>query len=298
MTHGLQISWPELEKEMARYRKDSTLAEPLLHFYRDLFQAWCRRHDQIKMDLPWDDEEIRQSFREGRYLFADKPPVIDEERFREALQELVEMVINHFPHAEGLKQLFTLTGSGKLRELLHQSTGLDREQFADLLEEHGWEGKGKEGLDSSLPAYVFFAAMRPFYTRVAGEVSSRVGFNLWKEGFCPVCGQKPSMARLRREDGARFLECGLCHAQWQFTRLECPFCRNTDFEKQQFFYTDEHPGRRVQLCERCKSYLKTVAEKEMERDVILELENIFTTDLDYLARREGYRPGEDLAVLI
>lgn len=33
------------------------------------------------------------------------------------------------------------------------------------------------------------------------------------------------------------------------------------------------------------------------RVVLLELENLFSLQLDCLARREGYRPGEDLALL-
>lgn len=296
MKDGLQRSWPELEAEMLRYQKNSTLEEPLLEFYRDLFHAWCRLRDEIKMSLPWDEEDLRQLLREGRYLLAHKPPDIDKEQFRKVLQEIVEMVIKHFPGAEGLKQLIALTGGEKLHEIFDRITGFDREQLAGFLIEHGWEEK--EGPEVSLPAYVFFAALTPFYLSLAGEVSKRVDFILWKEGYCPICGQKPSMARLRKEDGARFLECGLCHTQWQFSRMECPFCRNKDFEKQQFFYTEEHSGRRVQLCERCKSYLKTVAEKELEGEIILELDNIFTTELDYLARREGYRPGDDLAVLI
>ena len=56
-------------------------------------------------------------------------------------------------------------------------------------------------------------------------------------------------------------------------------------------------GRRVQLCDCCKCYLKTTVEKEINREVILELENLFTFKLDYLADREGYRPGDDLALL-
>lgn len=63
------------------------------------------------------------------------------------------------------------------------------------------------------------------------------------------------------------------------------------------FYTEEYRGYRVQLCDRCKNYLKTVVEKEFEYKVVLELANVFTIELDHLARREGYRPGGDLALL-
>ena len=51
------------------------------------------------------------------------------------------------------------------------------------------------------------------------------------------------------------------------------------------------------MCECCRGYLKTAVVKEIGHEVILEIDNILTLQLDSLAWKEGYRPGEELALL-
>ena len=98
------------------------------------------------------------------------------------------------------------------------------------------------------------------------------------------------MAKHRSEDGARVLECWLCHAQWVFPRVECPYCDNKERKKLRFFYLPGDKAHQVHVCEVCKSYLKTVDAKNMKKDVILEVEEIATGQLDLLAEQEGYKP--------
>jgi FdhE protein len=96
------------------------------------------------------------------------------------------------------------------------------------------------------------------------------------------------MAMLRSDDGARLLECGLCHTRWQFYRLVCHECGNRDHDSLGFFYLPQKENRRVYVCNQCKSYLKTTVLKGLGREIIPDLENIATLYLDYLAHKEGY----------
>ena len=163
-------------------------------------------------------------------------------------------------------------------------TSLNEVQLAHFFSSQQWFAEA--GVEPAQAAFLLAAALKPFYISLAAAIAAQTDFSFWREGCCPVCGHMPSMALLRAEDGARILECGQCHAQWQFGRLECPFCRNRDFQQLRHFSIDEFPGRRVQVCECCKGYLKTVLGKEMGRRVTLELDNIFTVELDLLTRRE------------
>lgn len=290
-------TWPELKKEMEYYCQHSPAAEPLCRLYGEIFQAWFRCRERCAPALSWEDEEIEESLRQGRYLLAGRTLKIDAALFREVLAEIAGAVAGHCPEAAGVEKMVSLPelqGEGAAR-CLAEIASFDGAQLQEWLAAHGWSGR--TGVDPELLAFVLFSSLAPFYICLAEAVAERTDFGLWREGYCPVCGRKPGMAKLREKDGARILECWLCHARWQFPRLQCPFCGNRDFDRLRFFYTNEYPGRRVQLCERCRNYLKTVVVKEIGRDVVLELENIFTADLDYLARREGYRAGEDLAVL-
>ena len=122
------------------------------------------------------------------------------------------------------------------------------------------------------------------------QINKKVDFSLWRESYCPVCGQTAVIARHRSEDGARVFECWLCHAEWIFPRLECPYCHNSDQKKLRFFYVTGDKARQVHVCEKCKRYLKTIDGKIMEKDALLEIEAIATCYLDELAMREGYIP--------
>ncbi len=293
MAQGLPASWPDLEKEMTFYQE-----EPLVGLYEDIFKIWYRMLDWLREPVPWEKEQISELLRQGRFLLNEKPLHIDPLLYREVLEQVVAAAVRHFPEAKALSSVPELPGlaGDNLELFLLECASFDGERMQQYLQEQQWDQDS--GVEPVMLAFLFFSALTPFYVALAQSVSEQTDFSLWQEGFCPVCGQKPGMAQLRDDDGARVLECWLCHTQWQFPRLECPFCHNREFDGLHFFYTDEYPGRRVQLCERCKSYLKTVAVKEIGRNVILELENIYTIQLDILARREGYRPGEDLAVLI
>jgi hypothetical protein len=294
---GLAASWPEFKAEMDRYQPGEGMDQSLVRFYEDLFKIWYDYRERINLTPLWDPEEMKEAFRQGRFLLHGKPLPVDAALYRKILEQIAGALALHFPEAGVAGKLLELPGlqEDDLKTFLVMSTSFDGEKMIHYLQDKGWDKSS--GVEAALIAFLLFAALTPFYLSLASAVAPLAEFSLWRQGFCPLCGQKPGMAKLRSEDGARVLECWLCHTQWQFPRLECPFCANKDFEQLQFFYTDEYPGRRVQLCGCCKSYLKTSVMKEIGREVILELENIFSIQLDLLARREGYLPGEDLAVL-
>ena len=101
------------------------------------------------------------------------------------------------------------------------------------------------------------------------------------------------MGRLEKETGKRLLQCHLCRTEWAFKRLECPFCGNSNQEKLRFFCDQEDPAYRVEVCDLCKTYLKTVDAREVDKEVSLFVEDLATLHLDLVAEREGFRRGAD-----
>ena len=56
-----------------------------------------------------------------------------------------------------------------------------------------------------------------------------------------------------------------------------------------YFYTQsEGTANRVDVCEKCKKYIKTLDTREMVGDVIPIIEDMGTLYLDVLAQEEGY----------
>ena len=134
-------------------------------------------------------------------------------------------------------------------------------------------------------------ALRPFLAAHTEALLPLVNQDLWRRGYCPVCGGRANFAFLEPEQGARWLMCPRCDAEWLFQRLECPFCGS----KQQdclAYYADEQGLYRLYVCEKCKGYIKAVDLREAKTEVLLPLEWITTLDLDRQATELGYGAGE------
>ncbi|MCP4691801.1 MAG: formate dehydrogenase accessory protein FdhE, partial [Desulfobacterales bacterium] len=91
-----------------------------------------------------------------------------------------------------------------------------------------------------------------------------------------------------RDQGARGLVCGFCSHEWASKRIYCPFCENTDSETLQYFYSDDEKEYRVDVCDKCKNYVKTMDLNKCDRIFHPPLELVSTLHLDMKARESGY----------
>ncbi|AEG58716.1 formate dehydrogenase accessory protein FdhE [Desulforamulus ruminis] len=138
-------------------------------------------------------------------------------------------------------------------------------------------------------AYIAYHTFKPLLKFYGEKVSAQVSISHWLKNYCPVCGDQPTMAKLSGQDGHRKLYCGRCETHWRYKRSGCPYCNEDDSEAS-FFTLDDNRQYRVYLCDHCKSYLKTVDERECG-EVDLFCEDILTVELDELAHNEGYQRG-------
>jgi FdhE protein len=78
--------------------------------------------------------------------------------------------------------------------------------------------------------------------------------------LCPVCSGRPQVGVLRPmgDGGKRSLICSLCATEWDFRRIVCPACGEEDVEKLPVYVADEHPHVRVEACDTCRYYIKTI----------------------------------------
>jgi FdhE protein len=106
---------------------------------------------------------------------------------------------------------------------------------------------------------------------------------------CPSCGSRPVAGVLRGEgDGAkRGLICSLCSLEWPYRRLICANCGEEDKEKLPVYIADRMPHVRVEACETCHSYLKSV---DLTKDgfAVPEVDEIATVALNLWADERGY----------
>ncbi|MFZ2633485.1 MAG: formate dehydrogenase accessory protein FdhE [Desulfosalsimonadaceae bacterium] len=118
----------------------------------------------------------------------------------------------------------------------------------------------------------------------------------WENGYCPMCGEPPAMATIAGDNGKRSLICGACATRWPFPRTACPFCGNNDQQRLSYLFVENDDKYRIEVCDACRQYLKTVDLRNMGRPVDFEVENIITLHLDMIAMENGYahplHPGD------
>ena len=78
--------------------------------------------------------------------------------------------------------------------------------------------------------------------------------------LCPVCGSRPLLGVLRPEGdgGKRFLLCSFCAQEWEFRRILCPTCGEEAEDKLPVYVSEDTPHMRVEACDTCKFYLRTI----------------------------------------
>jgi FdhE protein len=106
---------------------------------------------------------------------------------------------------------------------------------------------------------------------------------------CPACGGTPVVGVLREEGhGAkRRLVCGLCCTEWDYLRLVCVKCGEQRFDALPVFSAEQFPHARIDACDTCRSYLKTI---DATRDgrVVPVVDDVASVALDLWAREQGY----------
>jgi formate dehydrogenase accessory protein FdhE len=106
---------------------------------------------------------------------------------------------------------------------------------------------------------------------------------------CPLCGGNPIVAVMRSQgDGAKkSLICMLCAFEWSFRRIYCPACGEEREPQMAFYSTPEISHVRVDVCDTCHTYLKSVDLTKMGRAVPV-VDEFATIPLDLWAREHGY----------
>jgi len=77
---------------------------------------------------------------------------------------------------------------------------------------------------------------------------------------CPLCGARPLLGVLRPEGdgGKRFLLCSFCSQEWEFRRIFCSTCGEEEESKLPVYVAEQLPHIRVEACDTCKFFLRTV----------------------------------------
>jgi len=118
----------------------------------------------------------------------------------------------------------------------------------------------------------------------------------WPESYCPICAAWPVLAERRGLDRSRRLRCGRCAADWEVEWLCCIYCGERDHRQLGSLAPDESGELlKVETCETCDGYLKSVASLQGFPPLELLLQDLETVELDLVALERGYHRPQALA---
>lgn len=212
-------------------------------------------------------------------------------RFQQQIYEALPAASEHelrvlLPYFSGLLKLVRDAGSPALKAAaaaLAEDSEDDRLSLLESIWQHQLESHALAG------EYPFFAQalLQPYAEFLADKTNAD---NQGTPALCPFCGSRPVVAVLRPEGdgGKRSLVCSLCFTEWTYRRLVCPNCGEENKEKLPVFAAKEFENVRVDACDSCHTYLKSI---DMTRDgnAVPVVDELATISLNLWAAENKYQ---------
>jgi FdhE protein len=227
----------------------------------------------------------KEKLRAGVSVIQQVSLFLPDDPLQDIALSLSEAVKEGMPKLAGeMDRLSGLIAQGKLR-------------LADYFEAHpGEEDKMMAGWENNLQvspsnaSFLMSLIARVILEKRAGEVTAALGEFAWEKGYCPICGEFPSIALIEEEGGKRFLHCSSCGQDWRFTRVICPYCEKEGQTGMDYFYVENKTQESAFVCDKCKKYLITLyrAGRLFARD--MDISAISLVHLDMIMQDKGYEP--------
>lgn len=261
-------SWDQRIERTDQLISAYPFASECLGFYREICSFQKDLHDDLvkKCDLP---AQVR----------GNTP-------FRNNLE--TSRLLPWFPR---LLDLVRKIGPAKVAQAAGVLAREDSSGWQTLLESC-WNSQGLAD-GESYESEGFFARtlLQPYAEFLAAQADQ--SWPGYERSICPYCHHKPQMGVLRAEGyGARrSLVCSLCMTEWPWRRILCPACGEQQSDRLSVYTAGQFEHVRVEACETCHTYLKTIDLTKDGRAVPL-VDELAATPLDLWASQQGYRKLE------
>ena len=161
------------------------------------------------------------------------------------------------PHYRGFLSVAEKHGPSNLAAAATQIAILSADSWIALLESW-WQTAGLS--DQQIGAFPQFFARVALQPLAEFAAAASAPPQILPRNTCPRCGSRPLLGVLRPEGdgGKRFLLCSFCSQEWEFRRILCPTCGEETEQKLPVYIAEQSPHMRVEACDTCKFYLRSV----------------------------------------
>lgn len=273
-----------LTKRIEACRAKGVLPAELLNLVSQVYSLQLTARDQAQVSLPNNLPDPMQRA-QGVPLVARSSFPFDRAQSVELFSRLVHLV-------SGINSLLAAASSVISTAVADGTLDLDMAMQAHLRGDEAffvsWAAR-TPAAPRTLPMLIQ-AAMTPSIERAAELLSTMLDPTAtWPHGHCPICGSLPIMSDLRDKEGFRFHTCCFCHAEYRASRLQCPFCLETDAGMLEFYEAKEEPGFRINACKNCNMYIKVTDFRSMDRKGLPLFDDLDSLRLDILAREKNLK---------
>jgi FdhE protein len=241
-----------------------------------------RHRRKIQRDIFPVDERMITSKAEGGFPLVDFSSIgYDLSEPKDYFLELLKIAEKRVPAETSAMATKIMSGEILFNDLIYES-------FNQIPTDKETEKNGEENASFDLVEMFIEESLRPALEIVASRYGDAVRKIGWNEGYCPICGREPKIGEVRGEGENRYLFCNQCGFEWPYELIKCPFCGNEEQQSLAYFTIEGDERYRVDVCNRCKRYIKMVDFRHTNQKADLEVEDIATLHLDMLANDEGY----------
>ena len=261
-----------------RWEKTAAPLPEIPKLYRDVLLVQHKTKNSLVLS-PVNKDSFLDHLKTGIPLISFDDLKIDRSRLCDLFTLILRIIENHLNLG---KQDMEWLGKLASDEMLLNQTA-----------RNWYEGTDTENnthrVDRELVATTMQAVLWPWLRIQAEALSDEVETTIWRRPGCHICGGRPDFSYLAKEDGSRWLSCFRCDSEWLFQRLECPFCGNTD-QKELDCFSDDSGFYRMEVCHKCRNYIKSIDLRKAKEDVLIPLEKVMAVNLSWMDQ-DSFRPG-------
>ena len=285
MTASTSHAVDTIEKSAEALRRLRPAYRDLLDFYEKVFVAQEHALQSVHIEpvsIPAQVLSIKR--KEGFPLVSPSEFHVDETVSKDLLMSLCHIArqsndtlkdaANKFLIALDAQQI----DPARLMNAFMNETSGDVTQAAEVLE-----------IDQHVLEFFLYHSIKPSLIANTRHLSMLLpAAETHANGHCPICGHMPGLAMLEGQ-GERFVFCSFCWHKRRVQRLACTCCGNDAHESLGYFYSEAEPEYRVDTCDQCRAYVKTIDARKLDRPLYPPLEKVCTLHLDIKAEEKGFK---------
>ena len=278
IVHGIYMSDDLLEQQQ--------LFDNYLSFHENLLKVQVKKMQHLVAVVSFkklNKIDINKKIKSGHHIITPQHLIIDEKELDDIFDEILPVIKKYYNDSKELKRLEDLNDKRKfsIKVLVEKIVARNEENWQKL----ATELNVSKNILRKVGEYI----SAPYLELCAEYFNKKLKKQKWEQPFCPICGSYPSMAIVNDKKDYRILWCRLCDTEWKFKKDTCPFCLTNKLKQIKYIFPPEKSPNRIDACDKCKRYLKTIDEQLIIKKPNLVVENLASYRHDLIALQQGYQ---------